>query len=71
MNSDTNNFQTRYLSIGDWNKFHAWPPVGGLRHLIFHANTNGFNRVIRRCGRRILINEAEFFKWIESKNTQD
>lgn len=60
--------KTRYLSCADSCKEHSWPPLGGLRHLIFHAATNGFHKVIRRCGRRILINEQEFFRWIEEKN---
>lgn len=60
--------KTRYLSCTDWCKEHSWPPLGGLRHLIFHAATNGFQKVIRRCGRRVLINEHEFFRWIEEIN---
>lgn len=46
-----------------WNDYHPWPPIGGLRHLIFFAETNGFNKVIRRIGRRVLINEEAFFEW--------
>jgi len=60
--------QTKYLTIHEWCKTHSWPPEGGLRHLIFHAATNGFNKVIRRCGRRILINEQEFIRWIEANH---
>lgn len=59
---------TRYLTCTEWCKEHSWPPFGGLRHLIFHAATNGFDKVIRRCGRRILLNEQEFFKFIEEKS---
>ena len=50
-----------------WNEHHPWPPIGGLRHLIFFANTNGFNKVIRRIGRRVLIDEAAFFDWANNK----
>lgn len=57
---------TRLIPVPDWNKHHDWPPVGGLRHLIFHAERNGFSRVIRRVGRRVLIDEAEFFAWVEA-----
>jgi len=64
----TENVQPKYLTVSEWCKTHSWPPMGGLRHLIFHSETNGFNRVLRRCGRRILINEQEFFKWIEANN---
>lgn len=57
-----------YWTCSEWCKHKPWPPIGGLRHLIFYANTNGFNKVIRRCGRRILINEQEFVRWIEANN---
>ncbi len=32
----------RFLPINDWAKYFDWPPPGGLRHLRFHAETNGF-----------------------------
>lgn len=54
------------IPASDWNKHHAWPPIGGLRHLIFHAASNGFDQVIRRVGRRVLIDEAAFFAWVDS-----
>lgn len=56
---------TRLIPASDWNDFHPWPPIGGLRHLIFHAEQNGFDAVVRRCGRRVLINETAFFDWVE------
>lgn len=57
-----------YIPVTEWNSHHSWPPLGGLRHLIFHAQTNGFHKVIKRCGRRILIDEQAFFEWIEEQN---
>lgn len=59
---------SRLIPVTDWNQHHAWPPPGGLRHLIFYAEDNGFFRVIRRVGRRVLINEDAFFKWVEEQN---
>ncbi len=56
----------RLIPVPKWNQHHEWPPQGGLRHLIFYANTNGFDRVIRRVGRRVLIDEEAFFQWVES-----
>ena len=58
---------TRFIPVTDWNKFHPWPPLGGLRHLVFHAASNGFNSAVRRCGRRVLIDEAAFFAWVEQR----
>ena len=59
---------TRLIPVTEWPASHPWPPEGGLRHLIFHAKTNGFSSVIRRVGRRILIDEAAFFQWVEESN---
>ena len=56
---------TRLIPVNKWNDFHAWPPIGGLRHLIFHAKSNDFDQVVRRCGRRVLIDEKAFFEWVE------
>lgn len=56
---------TRLIPLTDWNQYHAWPPIGGLRHLVFFEKTNGFNKVIRRVGRRVLIDEAAFFAWVD------
>jgi hypothetical protein len=58
---------TRFFTVAKWP--HPWPPAGGIRHLIFHANSNGFAQVIKRVGRRVLIDEAAFFRWVEQNNT--
>ncbi len=60
---------TQLIPASDWPKRHAWPPIGGLRHLIFHAKSNGFEGVIRRIGRRVLIDEAAFFDWVQERGT--
>lgn len=60
--------KTRLIPLTDWPKHHPWPPLGGLRHLVFYAKTNGFDQVIRRVSRRVLIDEAAFFRWIEQNN---
>ena len=57
--------ETRYIPVTKWPEFHAWPPLGGLRHLIFNSKANGFNRCVVRSGRRILINETKFFEWLD------
>lgn len=57
----------KLIPVPKWNKFHLHPPVGGLRHLIFHAETNGFKKCIRRVGRRVLIDEAAYFSWVEAQ----
>jgi hypothetical protein len=64
----TNTPATRLIPASQWNDYHPWPPPGGLRHLIFHANENGFDKVVKRAGRRILIDERAFFTWVEEQN---
>jgi hypothetical protein len=61
-----NTSPTRLIPVPDWPNLHPWPSVAGLRHLIFHAERNGFSRVIKRAGRRVLIDEAAFFDWVAS-----
>jgi hypothetical protein len=58
---------TRLIPVTQWNEHHQWPSQSGLRYWIFNAKTNGFDSVIRRVGRRLLIDEAAFFEWV---NTQ-
>ncbi len=57
---------SRLIPVPEWPKIHPWPPLGGLRHLIFHARRNGFDVVIRRVGRRVLIDESAFFDWVDA-----
>jgi len=57
--------ENRLIPVTKWNDYHIWPPIGGLRHLIFNKKTNGFDRVLRKVGRRLLIDEASFREWIE------
>lgn len=61
----------RLIPLTDWPKHHAWPPLGGLRHLAFFRETNGFKRCVRQVGRRLLIDEAEFFAWVAEQNGAD
>lgn len=56
------------LTVTDFAKKHPWPTERALRHLIFHADKNGFNAVIRRCGSRVLIREDAFFEWLERQS---
>ena len=62
--------KTRLIPVPKWGDHHDWPPIGGLRNLIFHAKTNGFCKVIRRIGRRVLIDETAFFEWVEENNPE-
>ena len=39
-----------------------------IRWLIYNEKENGFDEVIRRVGRRIFIDEAQFEIWIDKIN---
>ena len=47
---------------------HPFTSEAGLRYQIFNAKTNGLDsaRAIVRLGRRVLIDEGNYFSWIES-----
>jgi hypothetical protein len=62
------NSTTRLIPVPEWNQYHAWPPEGGLRHMIFYKETNGFATAFKKVGRRVLIDETEFFACIKRKN---
>jgi hypothetical protein len=57
----------RLIPVPEFNKFHPDPSPGALRWLIF-KNKNGFQRCVVRRGRRILIDELEYFKWVDEQN---
>ncbi len=71
MTQETNiSSKTRLIPLTDWPKYHPYPTLGGLRHLVFHAKTNGFFKVIRRVGSRILLDESAWFDFVNSRNPQ-
>jgi len=58
------------IPLTKWGETHAWPPAGGLRHLVFHEKTNDFAACVKRVGRRVLIDEVAFFTWVEKQNAE-
>ncbi len=66
--ADPGSSHSRLIPLVDWPKYHPWPPLGGLRHMAFHAKTTGFSKVLKKCGRRVLIDEKKFFEFIEENN---
>jgi hypothetical protein len=61
---------TRFIPVTQWNHYHEWPSQSGLRYYIFHSASNNFNSVIKRIGRRILLDEKAFFIWVEQNGGQ-
>ena len=57
-----------YSTVTQFPTKHPAFTVGGLRFQIFNADKNGLGAsgAIVRMGRKILIDEAKYFAWIES-----
>ncbi len=61
---------TRLIPIPDWQTYHAWPSEKALRTYVARADSGelaSFRPVIKRIGRRILIDERAFFAWVEGE----
>lgn len=63
-NTETN--RPRIIPVTQWNKYHSWPPIGGLRSLIFNAKSNGIGQCIKKVGKSVLIIEDEFLNWLKN-----
>lgn len=56
------------LTVNQFSECHPAFSKGALRALIFNEKKNGFCKVIRRIGGRVLIHENAFFEWVEECN---
>jgi hypothetical protein len=61
-----------YSTVNQFTDKHRAFTTGGMRALIFNENTNGIAKAgaVVRLGRKVLIDEAKFFAWIESQNVR-
>lgn len=57
--------KNREIPLTRWNDYYPDPSVPALRMLVFRAKENGFDMAMTRRGNRILIKEADYFKWKE------
>ncbi|MGZ5053789.1 MAG: hypothetical protein ACXWAT_02460 [Methylobacter sp.] len=57
-------------TVNQFTEQHRAFTTGGLRALIFNEHSNGLAKsgAIIRIGRKILIDEAKFFRWVEAQN---
>jgi hypothetical protein len=60
--------EPRLVPLTEWPARYGSPPLGGLRHLVFHSRTNGFDKVIRRIGKRIYLDVIAFHLWVDEQN---
>jgi hypothetical protein len=65
-----NQLKTRLLTVNQFVAEHSFASNGGIRFLLFNSKNNGMEKagVIKRLGRRIIIDENKFFAWVESQN---
>lgn len=54
----------RLIPIPKFNDYHPDPSPAALRWLVF-TNKDGFESCVVRRGRRVLIDEAAYFEWLE------
>ncbi len=66
--SNNNQLKPRLLTINQFLSEHPFNTSGGLRALIFNGKSTGFDRVVKRIGRKVLIDENKFFEWVDEKN---
>jgi hypothetical protein len=59
----------RFIPITKWNKYFDWPPPGGMRHLRFHCETNGFKKAFVCVGGRVLVDAEVFWRIVEGSAT--
>jgi len=57
-------------TVAEFANAHPTFSQGSLRWLIFNADTNGFSKVIRRVGGRVLLDELAFSEWIENQTSR-
>jgi hypothetical protein len=59
---------SRVIPITKWKDYHPWPSEGSIRYMFFQ-NKYGFRECVVKCGRRILLNEAKFYVWMQRHGT--
>jgi len=59
-----------YLTVPSFCEKHPSFNQGGIRHQIFHEETNGLKKsgAIIRIGRKVLIDEEKYFHWVVKRN---
>lgn len=77
--SNTPAQSAEFIPVTQWP--HKWPTQGGWRAMVFNADTRKTSKgtikgnglleagVIRRVGRRVLVNPARFFVWVEAQGS--
>jgi hypothetical protein len=57
----------RLIPVPKFNDYHPDPTPAAIRYLVF-TNKDGFCRCVVRRGRRVLIDEEQYFAWLDDQN---
>jgi len=66
--SEQTTLQPTYYTVKQFAKEKKFISEAGLRWLIFNADTNGFEKVIRRIGKKVLLDWNAFESWLQETN---
>ena len=58
------------IPIPQWPDYFPWPPIGGLRHLRFYCETNGFEDAFVKVNGRVLVDPDAFFRIAKEQGQQ-
>jgi hypothetical protein len=61
---------TNLFTVKQMAKRHSAFNENALRALIYSARNNRFEQCVRRVGRRVILVEDEFLKWVDSNPTK-
>ena len=68
----THEIKPALIPVTKWESIEGYPSTSSLRWLIFNEKTNGFHKCVRRIGRRVYIDRAEFYEWVrESEESSE
>ncbi len=60
-----NQHPKNFLTLRQWLNKYSAIPEGGIRHLIFTNKDNFNSRVVKKLGRKILLDEQAFLSYID------
>lgn len=59
------------LTVQQFCQQHPAFSEGGMRWFLFHRKSNGLDKAVVKCGRRVLIDEDRFFQWLDEQNDRE
>ena len=65
MTLSSNQHLKSFLTLKQWLEKYSAIPEGGIRHLIFTNRDNFNERVVKKLGRKILLDEHAFLTYID------